>query len=289
MPAWLLLPLLLAAAAEPEGRAVLSQDITVRAKAGGPAVSVPPPAPSKPVVDEVLRTLSLGRGGPGPGAERVRVSPETAARLESPFPEPPFLALSPENIEALYDSWSFEVLGAGEIVWRTEGVGLLRERLDWTGLGPYGRLAVAAGESYSYRFTGRRGARSFVIESEPVRLRTFSHREYVGETRLEAAAAEIFEAGKDVFAAPAKPLLDAMAERLSSAEPRPDKRHRLELYSGEPRGRLAKQRAASLAKFFANALAVPLESVNVAILPPERGEAVAAFLPPSRGPGLRIE
>jgi hypothetical protein len=39
----------------------------------------------------------------------------------------------------------------------------------------------------------------------------------------------------------------------------------------------------------AAALIVPVERVKVAPAPVERGEALAAFVPPSKGPGLRIE
>src|SRR4051812_47886732 len=120
--------------AEPSGgKAEMSQNITVVGKASAPPLSVPSPSPSKPVVDEVLRSLSLGRGADPSGAETVRVSPE-ASRLERPFPEPPFLALSPENIRALYDAWTFEVRSDdGELAARSEGVGVLRESVDWDG------------------------------------------------------------------------------------------------------------------------------------------------------------
>ncbi|UPT72848.1 MAG: hypothetical protein M0D55_13070 [Elusimicrobiota bacterium] len=159
----------------------LSEDITVKARAAGAAgVQVAPPTASKPVIDEVLRSLSLGRGRLAPAAERIRVGGDVARYLR-PYPEAPFLALSPANIVALYDEWSFEVLdNEGEIVMKSDGVGMLNEKIDWDGAGPDGRLAVVAGRSYRYRFTGRRAGRAFVVESDPVPLRSFTWREYAG-------------------------------------------------------------------------------------------------------------
>jgi len=268
----------------------ISQDITVRAKAAAPSLSVPPPAPSKPVVDEVLRSLDLGKsGGSGPRAETVRVAPE-ATRLETPFPEPPLLALSPENIRALYDSWTFEIREAdGGIAARSEGVGMLRESVDWDGAGPDGRLALAPGRRYFYRFTGRRGAREFAIESDPVAIKSFTRRQYGGETRLEVAIDEVFVDGKAAFATGAERYLDRMADALRAGDARPDGSFRFELYAKDLRGKLAKARIKALVKRFAAALKADPAKVKIAALPAERAEALAAFLPPSSGPRLHIE
>lgn len=264
----------------------LSQDITVKAKAAGPGLVVPPPSASKPVIEEVLRSLDLAKDAGTPGSTRIRVGGDPG-RFDRPFPEPPYLALSPANIEALYDSWTFEVFAEREPVWRAEGVGILRERLDWEGQGPTGALALSAGRSYRYRFTGRRGGRSFVIESEPVRLDSFVHREYVGETRLEAAVGLVFEEGKAVFAKTARPYLDQMAERLRLGEPRADGTYRFELYVPDARAKLAQERAKALVKRFADHLVVGTARVKVALIPETRGEALACFLAASKGPGLR--
>lgn len=288
----ILAPLLAAAAlaAEPAPKASeISQDITVRGKAAGPAPSVPPPSAAKPVVDEVLESLTLGRGkGDAPPAT-VRVTPESA-RLEKPFPEPPFLALSPENIRALYDSWTFEVRAAdGEIVSRAEGIGLLREKVDWDGAGPDGRLSVAAGRRYRYRFVGRRGGREFVIESDPVTLTSFTHREYAGETRMEVAVYEVFPDGKSTFATGAERYLDAMTDALRAGEPRPDGTYRFELYAAQPRAKLTAARAKALVKRLAASLGADADKVKVAPMPAERGEGLAVLVPPSKGARLRIE
>jgi hypothetical protein len=264
----------------------LQQDITVKARASGPGLTVPPPAPTKPVVDEVLRSLDLAKDEKSPSTTRFRVGGDPE-RFDRPFPEPPYLALSPANIEALYDSWTFEVFADREPVWRAEGVGLLRERLDWEGQGPTGGLAIHPGKSYRYRFTGRRGGRSFTIESEPVRIVSFVHREYVGETRLEVRASMVFDADKASFAPTAKPYLDMMAERLRLGEPRPDGSFKFELYVPDVRARLAQDRAKALVKRFSDQLVVAHQRVKVALIPETRGESLACFLAASKGPGLR--
>ncbi len=217
----------LGAPARAQGKTELQEDITVKAKAGGPVLAVPPPAASKPVVEEVLRSLDLAKDDRSPSTTRIRVGGDPA-RFEKPFPEPPYLALSPANIEALYDTWVFEVFADREPVWRSEGVGLLRERMEWEGQGPTGGLALTPGKAYRYRFTGRRGGRSFTIESEPVVINSFVHREYVGETRLEVLTSLIFEEDKAVFAKTARPYLEEMAERLRLGEARADGTYKLE-------------------------------------------------------------
>lgn len=282
----ILLAVAAAAADTGGGKSAISSDITVRSKAGGPSLSVPPPAPSRPVVDEVLSSLTLGRGTGGPGVETIRVVPEDA-RLARPFPEAPFLALSPENIRARYDSWTFEVIDAEGIVYRTEGVGRLDGAVIWDGSRTDGRLAVTPGQSYRYRFSGQRGGRAFRIESEPVTLKSFTRREYVGETRLEVALSEVFEPGKPVFAPQAARYLDSMAEQLRTCEQRADGSYKLELYVSQPLSKSAKASAKALAERLSKSLLVAPQRIAIAVLPVERGEALAAFLPPSKGASFR--
>jgi len=268
----------------------LSQDITIKARAAGTAgVQVAPPTASKPVIDEVLRSLSLGRGAQAYAAERIRTGADVA-RFNRPFPEPPFLGLSPANIVAVYDEWAFEILDSeGDIVWKSEGVGVLADKVDWEGSGPEGRLVVVAGLSYHYRFTGRRAGRAFVIESDPVPLRSFTHREYAGETRLEADSALFFEPGKAELAKEGAVWIDALTSRLRRGEPRADGNYKIELATKEPRGALAKARARLLTRRLARSLVVAPERVVVSIMPVMRGEAVSGFLPPSKGAALRVE
>ncbi|MFI5347371.1 MAG: hypothetical protein ACHQ51_13435 [Elusimicrobiota bacterium] len=277
-------------AADPaKGKSEISQDITVHARAAAPALAVPAPTPSKPVVDEVLNSLALGRGVGVAQPDTVHTTPESV-RLEKPFPEPPFLALSPENIRALYDSWTFQVRAVdGDIVYRSEGVGLMREKIEWDGAGPDGRLNLAAGRRYKYRFTGRRGGREFTIESDPVAIKSFTHREYAGETRLEVVVDEIFVDGKTSYATGAEHYLDAMTDALRAGEPRRDGTYRFELYSAKPKAKLTLARAKALRKRIAVSLRVDPVFVKVTPMPAERGEGLAALVPPSKGARLRIE
>lgn len=265
----------------------LSEDITVRARAAAVGVQVAAPAASKPIIDEVLRSLSLGSGG----AAVVRISAGgDESRLARPFPEPPFLALSPANIAALYDEWTFEIFDSQEkIVWKTEGVGVLKDRVDWDGLGSDGQLAIVTGNSYHYRFTGRRAGREFVIDSDPAQLRSFTHREYAGQTRLEAEIGVFFEEGKAAFAKESGAWINALAARLRQGDANADGGYTVELNARDFRGKLATARAKALGKRLAAALLVNPKRVPVTVTPATRGEAVSAFLPPSKGPALRIE
>ena len=280
---------LAAHAAGAKGKSEMSQNITVVGRAAVPALAVPPPSPSKPVVDEVLRSLALGRGETGSSPETVHVTPESS-RLERPFPDAPFLALSPENIRALYDAWTFEIRSDdGEIATRSAGVSILRDSIDWDGSGPDGRLVLAHGRRYRYKINGRRGGREFVIESDPVLIRSFTRREYAGETRLEAAVEEIFPDGKSSYATGAERYLDKMAAALRAGDARADGTYKLELYTKEPRSKLAAARAKALARTFGQALLVEPKRVIVSPMPVERGEAVAAFVPPAKGPRIGNE
>lgn len=267
----------------------ISQDITVRSRAAVVGLQVAPPSASKPVIDEVLKSLSLGRGTRQAAAERIRTGGDLA-RFLRPFPEPPFLALSPANILAVYDEWLFEVVDSeGEIAWKTDGVGTLNEKIDWDGGGPNGQLAVVAGRSYHYRFTGRRAGRAFVIESDPVPIKSFTHREYAGETRLEVVISEIFADGEAKVSKDAEKWMDAFASRLRTAEPRLDGTYRLELAAKDLRSPLTVKRQVAVMKAMAKALLVAPDKVVVSPMPALRGEALAALLPPAKGPSLRIE
>ncbi len=264
------------------------EDVTIRSKSSGPALSVPPPTLSKPVIDEVLKSLDLGRGeGSDKTVDTIHVTPN-AARFRQPFPEPPFLALSPENIRATYDSWTFEIREAdGDVAQRAEGVGILREGLDWDGAGADGRLEVKPGRRYFYRFTGQRGPRQFVVESDPVLLNSFTRREYGGETRLEAAIEEIFVDGKIVFATGAERYLNAMAEALRAGEARPDGTYRFELYARDLRAPLTQKRIKVLTERLGAGLAGGTKRIRVSPMTVERSEALAAFIPPSKGPTIQ--
>ncbi|MBI4372007.1 MAG: hypothetical protein HY552_06895 [Elusimicrobia bacterium] len=278
----------LAAAAGASREAAAPQDASIQARSPGPGLAVPPPEPAPAVVDEVLDSLLLGRGRGGPAPARVGVTPEPA-RAPRPFPEPPYLALSPANIEALYDAWIFEVFDGLELVFRSEGIGLLQEPLEWAGEGSDGRTAAVAGRGYRYRFTGRRGSRSFLIDSEPVRLDSLSRPEFSGATRLEAAASALFKEGQAEFADSAKLLLDALVERLRPPEARPGGVCRLAFYAFKPRSAAAKARAEALSGFLTSALRLKPSQVEVSVLPAESGEILAVVMPPSSGPIFQLD
>ncbi len=286
--ALVILSALAACGAQAASQTELSQDITVHAHAAVVGVQVAAPAASKPVIDEVLRSLSLGRGG---GAAAVHISAGgDEARLSRPYPEPPYLSLSPANIAALYDEWTFEILDSQDkLVWKTEGVGVLKERVDWDGSGPEGQLAIVTGASYHYRFTGRRAGREFVIDSDPALLRSFIRREYAGETRLVADIGAFFEEGKASFSKESRAWIDALAGRLRQGDANADGGYKVELSARDARGKLASARAKALGKRLAAALFVNAKRVPVLVTAASRGETVSAFLPPSKGPALRIE
>jgi hypothetical protein len=261
--ALILLSALTAHGAQPASQSELSQDITVHARAATVGIQVAAPAASKPVIDEVLRSLSLGRGSRA--AVHITAGGDES-RLSRPFPESPFLALSPTNIAALYDEWTFEVLDQNEkIIWKTEGVGVLKERIEWSGDESDGRLAIITGESYRYRFTGRRAGREFVIDSDLAILRSFTHREYAGETRLEADIDAFFEEGKASFTKEAGQWIDALAGRLRLGDARADGSYKVELNMRDVRSKLAAARAQALSKRLAAALFVKKERVPVLV------------------------
>jgi hypothetical protein len=267
----------------------ISSDITVHSKAVGPALAVPPPTATRPVIDEVLDSLSLGRGDAASGPETVRVEADTA-RVSGLFPQPPFLAFTPARVRARYDDWTFQVLDEEKAVWSVGGVGPARDDLSWDGRGTDGRLAAAGGRSYRYRFTGRRGGKSFAVESDPVTLRSFSDREYQGETRLEVDAALLFAEGKATLLESAERYLAEIAARLAAADAREDGSYRCEYYAAAPSTGLARARAKAFAAALAADLKTAADNVNVSALPAERGgESFAAFVPVSRGPALRNE
>jgi hypothetical protein len=280
--------LLAAAPALADQKAEISQDITVKSKAVGPALVVPPPAAARPVIDEVLDSLELGKGDAGPGPETVRVEADTT-RVAGLFPLPPFLAFTPARVAARYDDWLFEVLDGDHAVWQVSGVGPARDDLSWDGRATDGRLAAAAGRSYRYRFTGRRGSKAFVVECDPIELKSFARVEYQGETRLEAGGPQLFVEGKAKLADTADRYLDEMATRLLASDQREDGTVRAELYVAKP-GKLSRARANALTAALAQRTRKDASDIQLLVLPVDRGgESFAVFLPVSRGPALRNE
>jgi hypothetical protein len=210
--------------------------------------------------------------------------------LQEPFAQPPFLALSPQHIRAYYDSWTFEIRNdANEVVSQSDGVGVVRESIEWDGAGPDGRLELAPGRAYHYRFIGKSGKQQFIIESDPVMIKSFSRRQYGGETRLEVSIDEIFIDGRTALAPGADRYISLMVEALRNGEKREDGSYRFELYSSHVRGPLTKARVNALIRDVSAALHVDAVHVSVLPMPAERGEALAVFLPASKGARLHVE
>lgn len=259
-------------------------EVSVKSVApAGPAISVPPPRADKAVVDEVIKTLDLGKSAPlSQTAATGRVS-AASKRLALPFPEPPFLSLSPRAIDAAYDGWSFEVLDGNDVVWKAEGPGELREPLEWDGTGLGGDTVARVDSPYSFRFVGRGDGAPIVLVSEGVKLASLMYRDYLGSVMLEAASGVIFKKGKAEFAGTAQAYLLAFAEhmRLASMGGEP---YKFTLYEDDPKSQLAKARAALVRRRFYKDLLVAPEQVKVDVLTAgRRGRALVCVLPPGKG------
>jgi hypothetical protein len=284
---WLLSLCAVAAAAAKDSD--LRQDISIRGKAAaGAGVQVSAPRADAAVTAEVVDSLDLTRK-----AHRAAVPHATVAgggeRLERPFPEAPFLTLSPRTAADAYDRWSFEVYDGTRLVHRQEGNGRLYEKLEWDGSGDAGRLVVQAGSSYAFRFTGWDGDRAFVISSDPVRLASLAYKEFLGETHLEAANDVLFTAGEASFKPGSDRFLTAMGDRMrrSNVQGEP---YRLVLYQAKPRSASAAARGRLLRKYFAGYLVINPERVRVDVLSlGVRGDVTACVLPPERGDSIRTD
>lgn len=288
MRLWLLL-LAAALQAKESDASALQQDISIRGKAAaGAGVQVSAPRADRAVADEVINSLDLTRKSQRAPVPHATVS-GSSQRLERPFPEPPFLTLSPRTASDAYDRWTFEVFDESERVYSQSGNGRLREALVWDGAGEAGGTAVRVERSYSFRFTGWDGDRAFVISSDPIRLSSLSYREFLGETHLEVSNEAVFSEGEASFAAGSSRFLNALGERLRRANLQ-GQPYRLTLYHDKPRGKLASARGRLVKKFFAKYLVITPERVEVDVLSAgARGEALACVLPPERGDSIKSD
>jgi hypothetical protein len=268
-----------------EAKAVIREDISVRAKPSGAAVAPPAPRPDRAVVDEVIDSLDVMRARHSVAVAGVKLP--SAAKLTRPFPGAPYVSFSPKTVTAPYDLWTFEVLdGDGQVLMRQDGTGRVVEPIEWDGSGPSSEEAVRVGGTYSFRFTGRRGPDAFVVTSEPARLRSLATREYLGGTRLEVGNEELFEAGKPKLGAAAKDYLGVVADRLRRIPPREG--YRLQLRQRDPKSALSAKRAAALRRWLADALVVNPALVRVEILGEgARGDVTACLLPADKGDTFR--
>lgn len=289
----LLLSLAVAAGAASNGGsddALAPVEVNVKpGAASGPSVQVPPPRPTPAVVNEVIGTLDLGRaeGDDAPGAQHVRGG---SKRLARPFPEPPFLTLSPASIAADYDGWEFEVLAGNDVLWRTAGDGRLSERVEWDGSGTAGDVVARVGVPYRFRFLGRSEGAPLLIVSDPVTLKSMLLREFLGNIDLEVADDVLFEPRKAEFSLEAPAYLAEMSERMRRANIQAGGTYKLVYYDDAPDGRLARARARLLRSHFSHELLVPLDRVEVTVRRTgERGAATVCILPPEKGDVIRAQ
>lgn len=264
----------------------IREEVTVRSKASaGPGAQVPPPRADKAVVDQVIRSLDVYKSRHEASPAQVRLP--GAARLSRPFPEPPYLVFSPRAVAVPYESWVFEVLQGSELVWRTEGQGRLKERLEWDGSDSSGASAARLEKAYHFRFTGKSGGERFILTSEPVSLKSLVRREYLGDVHLEVANSALFTPGKASFKDGAMDYLTVLGERMRRAnlEGRP---YRFLLYSSGPSAPLAQSRAENLRRHFSKSLVINPGKIQVDILAAaDRGETMACVLPPEKGASIR--
>jgi hypothetical protein len=268
-----------------DAKAVIREDISVRAKPTGAAVALPTPRPETAVVDEVIDSLDLMKSRHSVAVAGVKLP--RSAKLSRPFPGAPYIEFSPKMVSAPYDLWTFEVLdGEGQLLMRQDGTGRVVEPLEWDGSGPTSDEAVLVGGSYHFRFTGRRGPDAFVVTSEPALLRSLATREYLGGTRLEVSNEELFAPGEAKLGPRAAQYLNVIADRLRRIPPRDG--YRLQLRQKDPKTDLSTQRAAALRRWLSDALVVNADLVRVEILGPgARGDVTACLLPADKGDAIR--
>lgn len=266
----------------------MTNDISIKVRgSGGPPVELPSPAAEKAIVDEVIDSLNISKA-PAAGAPATAKLPGGSSRLERPFPAAPFLTLSPRSVTAPYDQWTFEVFEGSELVWRQSGTGGLAEKIEWDGSGQAGDLVARVERSYHYRFTGS-GRSSFIVTSEPVRLKSMYYKEYVGDQHLELSNEVLFQKGSAKFGKDAAGYLAALAERMRRA-PLREQSYKLLLYSSEPRGKLAAARAAAMRRRLAKDLLINLKKVDVDTLSVgPRGDTTVCVLPAETGDTIRVE
>ncbi|MBI4375654.1 MAG: hypothetical protein HY549_04300 [Elusimicrobia bacterium] len=275
-------------ASEPE-TSQIRQKITIKSRgSSGPPVQLPQPEVSPAVIDEVVRTLDIYKKPVEIKTPEVKVQARFS-RLEQPFPEPPYLSLSPRSIASPYESWVFEVLDGGQVLWKTEGQGPLKERIEWSGSDQEGRQAARVGRPYHFRFTGKRAEGSFVVASEPIALKSLAVKQYLGDIHLEAANSLLFEPDKPALRSEAEPFLEAMGRALRRTDLR-QKACKMILYDEQPQSRFAKSRAALLKRYFSRFLLINANRIELEIQPiGERGEITVAVVSADRGPTIKME
>lgn len=265
---------------------LIRQDITIKAKsAGGPPVQVPPPAPDKAVLNEVIRSLDVYARPHKAGPPAVRLE-ATEERLARPFPEPPFLVFPSRHSD--YDQWLFEIFSGDDFIWGMKGEAA-EDKPEWDGTGRTGAMAAVAGKSYYFQFTGRKGGQDFTLSSVAILFRSLAFKEALGDVHLEIGNFLLFKPGKSAFTEGADLYLREMGSRMRRVNLR-DEPYRLELYQDKPGSKLAKARAAALSRFFSKYLLISAARISVDIRPiGERGDATACVLPMEPGAMIKMD
>ncbi|MFA6092908.1 MAG: hypothetical protein WCU88_13660 [Elusimicrobiota bacterium] len=274
--------------AREEKGAVVSQDITIKGKGlGAPPVEAMPPEPDAAVVDEVVESLSLYRSEDEIVLPKLRLS-ALERRLRAPFPEPPFLLLSPQPVTRDCSHWRLEARSEDEVLWRAEGAGPLRERMDWNGTDEAGRMAVRAGGRYHLRLKAERGAKTYVLETEPVDIPSLIYHDAMGSSRMEISLERLFSPGSAKVLKEYSELLDALAEKMDSSFGRDEPlRMELRVRKSSP---LNRKRAQALRRYAASHLMVNPERIRVELSSEDgRGEALSCLLPIEKGATIRTE
>lgn len=260
-----------------------NQEIEVRGKAKAPAADpkIPLAAPTRPIVDEVIRSLDVYKTDYSAKLPPV----EDAAgprRGNRPFPGSPFLAMETGQFPFPYDRWVFEVLDGRFVIWSTGDEGKADELVTWDGLDSSGGFAVKTGVPYKFRFTGIKGKESLSVLSKEVVLTSLLLRETLGAARLEVLTETIFVEGKPGISKEGERHLQALCSRLRRV---PESvAYRIQVHDPAPKAPLAKKRRASLEKFLRAELLASPGRLKVELLSPgERGAVVSVHLPAEEG------
>ena len=264
------------------------QEITIKGKGpGGPPVRLPAVGPDAAVADEVAQSLQILRVEHKPPSPELRVPGGPAKRLSRPFPEPPFLTFNPKIYSQPYERWVFEVFEGERAMSRRSGHGRASEIIDWDGTDDAGRIAARVGQAYHFRFTGVQGGEELSLTSEVVGLNSLLYRESLGDVHMEVGVPMLFATGKAALLESAAPYLRALSDRLRRLNPALGPL-RLTLFQREPRGRLAMRRAKAVKAFLLKSLIVHASRLEIDLSEPsDRGEILAAVLPPDGGAVIR--
>ncbi len=266
-----------------------NQEIEVRGKAKAPAADpkIPLAAPTRPVVDEVIRSLDVYKTDYSAKLPAV----EDAAgprRGNRPFPGSPFLAMETGQFPFPYDRWVFEVLDGRFVIWSTGDEGKADELVTWDGLDSSGGFAVKTGTPYKFRFTGIKGKESLSVLSKEVVFSSLLLRETLGAARLEVVTETLFMEGKAAISKEGERHLQALCSRLRRV--RESVAYRVQVHDLAPKSALSKKRRAALEKFLRAELLASPGRLKVELLPPgERGAVVEVQLPAEEGETILSE